>query len=123
MRKNWDLPCDAPLHVFVGAVAALGLALSLADFFHDVFKDPMPPTRAEQAARLEAAAKPKKPKAPRKPKAPPACTTAMGRYSTCLNLMAAYVPYRNPNAPPSEAPIMKPDWSFEMHCRARVGGS
>ena len=29
MRKNWDLPCDAPLHVFVGAVAALGLALSL----------------------------------------------------------------------------------------------
>ena len=29
---------------------ALGLALSLADFFHDVFKDPMPPTRAEQAA-------------------------------------------------------------------------
>ena len=31
-------------------VAALGLALSLADFFHDVFKDPMPPTRAEQAA-------------------------------------------------------------------------
>ena len=50
VRKNWDLPCDAPLHVFVGAVAALGLALSLADFFHDVFKDPMPPTRAEQAA-------------------------------------------------------------------------
>ena len=29
------------------------------------------------------------PHARKKPKAPPACTTAMGRYSTCLNLMAA----------------------------------
>jgi len=51
VRKNWLLPCDAPLHSFVGAVGLLGLAISLLDFLHDVFKDPMPPlTKAEQTS-------------------------------------------------------------------------
>ena len=38
VRRNWLLACDAPLHVFVGAVAVLGLGLSVLDFMHDVFK-------------------------------------------------------------------------------------
>jgi hypothetical protein len=51
VRRNWLLACDAPLHVFVGAVAVLGLGLSVLDFMHDVFKDPMPPlTKAEQSS-------------------------------------------------------------------------
>jgi len=51
VKRNWLLSCDAPLHSFVGAVAMLGLAISLVDFLHDVFKDPMPPlTKAEQSS-------------------------------------------------------------------------
>jgi len=51
VQRNWLLPCDAPLHVFVGAVALLGLVISLADFLHDVFKDPMPPiSKAEHSS-------------------------------------------------------------------------
>ena len=51
VRRNWFLPCDVPLHTFVGAVAVLGLGLTLIDFLHDVFKDPMPPlTKAEQSS-------------------------------------------------------------------------
>jgi len=51
VKRNWLLSCDAPLHSFVGAVAVLGLAISLVDFLHDVFKDPMPPlTKAEQSS-------------------------------------------------------------------------
>ena len=38
VKRNWLLSCDAPLHAFVGAVAVLGLAISLVDFLHDVFK-------------------------------------------------------------------------------------
>ena len=38
VKRNWYLTCDAPLHAFVGAVALLGLAISLVDFLHDVFK-------------------------------------------------------------------------------------
>ena len=38
VKRNWLLSCDAPLHSFVGAVAMLGLAISLVDFLHDVFK-------------------------------------------------------------------------------------
>jgi len=51
VKRNWLLSCDVPLHSFVGAVAMLGLAISLVDFLHDVFKDPMPPlTKAEQSS-------------------------------------------------------------------------
>jgi len=38
VKRNWLLSCDVPLHSFVGAVAMLGLAISLVDFLHDVFK-------------------------------------------------------------------------------------
>ena len=54
VSRNARLPCDAPLHTFVGFVGALGLAFALVDFLHDVFKDPMPPvTKLEQGSQLE----------------------------------------------------------------------
>lgn len=51
---SWTLPCDVPLQSFVTTFALVGIALSLADFLREVFKNPMPPlTKLEQSSARE----------------------------------------------------------------------
>jgi len=54
VRRSWSLPCDVPLHLFVSLFAVGGVALSLADFLREIFKDPMPPlTKLEHSYARE----------------------------------------------------------------------
>ena len=59
VRREWAMPCDAPLSAFVLGIALVGGLLSVFDFVGGVFRNPMPPVTKEEHERARAERKAK----------------------------------------------------------------